>query len=149
MLLIDEADSFLRDRRRARAGWEVTQVNELLTAMERFEGIFIATTNLMEDLDEASLRRFDCKIRFGYLTATQCQQLLGEALASLKAPTEVDPMTVQRLARLDRLTPGDFAMVVRQLRLRGGIPDAVTLVERLAAEIALKRKAEPRKVGFV
>ena len=149
VLLIDEADSFLRDRGRARASWEVTQVNELLTAMERFEGIFIATTNLMDDLDEASLRRFDCKIRFGYLTATQCRQLLDEALAGLKAPVEVDPLTTQRLARLDRLTPGDFAMVVRQLRLRGGIPDAVTLVERLAAEMALKRKAEPRKVGFV
>ena len=149
LLLIDEADSFLRDRRRARAGWEVTQVNELLTAMERFEGIFIATTNLMEDLDEASLRRFDCKIRFGYLTATQCRPLLDEALASLKAPPEVEPLTAQRLARLDRLTPGDFAMVVRQLRLRGGVPDAVTLVERLAAEMALKRTAESRKVGFV
>ena len=149
VLLIDEADSFLRDRGRARASWEVTEVNELLTAMERFEGIFIATTNLMGDLDEASLRRFDYKIHFGYLTATQCHQLLGEALASLKAPAEVDSLTAQRLARLDRLTPGDFAMVVRQLRLRGSIPDAVALVERLAAEMALKRKAEPRKVGFV
>jgi hypothetical protein len=40
-------------------------------------------------------------------------------------------------------------MIVRQLRLRSGVPDAVTLVQRLAAEMALKRKAEPRKVGFV
>jgi len=149
VLLIDEADSFLRDRGRASAGWEVTQVNELLTAMERFEGIFIATTNLMDDLDEASLRRFDHKIRFGYLTAPQCRQLLDEALASLNAPMEVDLPTAQRLERLDRLTPGDFAMIVRQLRLRGGVPDAVTLVQRLAAEMALKRKAEPRKVGFI
>jgi transitional endoplasmic reticulum ATPase len=29
VLLLDEADSFLRDRRAARASWEVTQVNEL------------------------------------------------------------------------------------------------------------------------
>ena len=149
VLLINEADSFLRDRVQASARWEIAQVNELLTAMERFEGIFIATTNLMGDLDEASLRRFDYKIHFGYLTAIQCRQLLDEALTSLKAPTEVDPLTTHRLERLDRLTPGDFAMVVRQLRLRGGTPDAVTVIERLAAELALKRKTEPRKVEFV
>ena len=44
VLLIDEADSFLQDRRGAGHSWEVTQVNEVLTQMENFEGVFIATT---------------------------------------------------------------------------------------------------------
>lgn len=38
VLLIDEADSFLQDRRGAGHSWEVTQVNEVLTQMENFEG---------------------------------------------------------------------------------------------------------------
>ncbi len=48
VLVLDEADSFLRDRHGAHRAWEVTQVNELLTQMEAFEGIFICTTNWME-----------------------------------------------------------------------------------------------------
>ena len=34
MLIFDEADSFLFDRREAVRSWEVTQVNEMLTWME-------------------------------------------------------------------------------------------------------------------
>ena len=58
VLILDEAASFLADRRDARANWEITQVNELLTQMEAHNGVFICTTNLMERLDPASLRRF-------------------------------------------------------------------------------------------
>ena len=61
LLLIDEVDSFLQDRRQAQRSWEVTAVNELLTQMESFSGLFIASTNLMRGLDQASLRRFDLK----------------------------------------------------------------------------------------
>jgi transitional endoplasmic reticulum ATPase len=35
MLVIDEADSLLSDRRGAVRSWEVTQVNEMLTWMEK------------------------------------------------------------------------------------------------------------------
>jgi SpoVK/Ycf46/Vps4 family AAA+-type ATPase len=42
LLMIDEVDSFLRDRDGAHHSWEVTRVNEMLTRMESFGGIFIA-----------------------------------------------------------------------------------------------------------
>jgi hypothetical protein len=64
VLFLDEVDSLLRDRREARHSWETTQVNELLQQMERFPGIFIAATNLMDGLDAAALRRFDFKLHF-------------------------------------------------------------------------------------
>ncbi len=48
VLMLDEADSFLRDRRGANRSWEVTQVNELLVQMEHFDGLFICSTNLMD-----------------------------------------------------------------------------------------------------
>ena len=35
--------------------------------MESFEGIQIFTTNRLKDLDNASLRRFNHKVEFGYL----------------------------------------------------------------------------------
>jgi SpoVK/Ycf46/Vps4 family AAA+-type ATPase len=71
VLLLDEADSFLRDRTGAQQSWEVTQVNEMLTQMESYEGVFICSTNLVENLDSASLRRFDFKIYLDYLTLDQ------------------------------------------------------------------------------
>ncbi|SFV60837.1 ATPase, AAA family [hydrothermal vent metagenome] len=67
VLVFDEVDSFLADRTGAKQSWEVTQVNEMLVQMENFDGIFIATTNLMDNLDRASLRRFDLKLEFSYL----------------------------------------------------------------------------------
>ena len=68
VLLLDEADSFLRSRRMAERNYEVSEVNEMLQGMERFAGVFICTTNLFEELDEAALRRFTFKIRFKPLT---------------------------------------------------------------------------------
>jgi hypothetical protein len=64
VLLLDEADSFLQDRRGAQRTYEVTEVNEMLQGMERFNGIFVCTTNLMDAIDQAALRRFTFKIRF-------------------------------------------------------------------------------------
>ncbi len=58
VLLLDEADSFLRSRHRAERTYEVTEVNEMLQGMERFGGLFICTTNLFDEIDEAPLRRF-------------------------------------------------------------------------------------------
>jgi hypothetical protein len=65
----DEADRFLRDRRGAQRTYEVTEVNEMLQGMERYAGIFICTTNLLESLDQAALRRCTFKIKFMPLTS--------------------------------------------------------------------------------
>lgn len=46
ILLFDEVDSFFRERSYSSQSWEITQVNEFLTQMEKFEGIVICTTNL-------------------------------------------------------------------------------------------------------
>ena len=81
VLLLDEADSFLQDRRGAQRTYEVTEVNEMLQGMERFAGIFVCTTNLMDRIDQAALRRFTFKIRFKPLTAVQREKMfVTEAL---------------------------------------------------------------------
>ena len=67
-LIFDEADSPLADRTGAQRSHEVSQVNDMLTWMESHPLPFACTTNLMDRLDAASLRRFTFKIQMGYLT---------------------------------------------------------------------------------
>jgi len=152
ILLLDEADSLLSDRSHAGQQWEITQVNEILTQMETFSGIFICTTNLMDKLDAASLRRFDFKVKFDYLTPEQrwalfqqeSQRLGGrlpsddEALAKLK----------QQIHRLTKLTPGDFAVVSRQVAVLGKTPEPERVIAVLEQEC--KAKGETfSQIGFV
>lgn len=148
VLMIDEVDSFLQDRRKAQRPWEITEVNELLTQMESFGGVFIASTNLMDNLDQASLRRFDLKLRFGYLRAEQAWELLFRHAAQFGIPLEGTTGQRTALARLGNLTPGDFAAVARQHRFKP-ILDSAALVAALAAECAAKEGSVAGPIGFV
>ncbi len=149
VLLLDEADSFLRDRRKAHRGWEVTQVNELLTRMERYEGIFICSTNLMDDLDAASLRRFDLKIKFDFLSAAQAWLLFEEAVQDGIGGLKEQGRWKQQLAGLDALTPGDFATVLRKNRISGGQLTPQVLLDNLMLEANFKEQGKVRSIGFL
>jgi len=146
LLLIDEVDSFLQDRRGAQRGWEVSLVNEMLTQMESFAGVFIASTNLMDGLDQAALRRFDLKVKFGYLAREQAAAMLRRYCGSMGID-EPDHRELERLARLANLTPGDFAAVVRQSRFNG-IASCETLVAALESECAVKEGSRAG-IGFL
>ena len=146
VLILDEADSFLRAREGAKRGWEITAVNEMLTQMEAFEGIFFATTNLMDHLDAASLRRFDMKINFGFLKQAQRLSLCREVCQSLSL--ELLLTHEARLRELEKLTPGDFENVLRQSRLRP-IRTTDDLLGRLSQEMKLKNLGSSRSIGFL
>lgn len=128
MLLLDEADSFLRDRNQSTHAWEVTLVNELLQRMERFDDILICTTNLYRQLDMAALRRFTFKLEFLPLSETQrLAMFLGEAgLDRDSLEEKVLQDYGDALSMMRDLTPGDFATVKRQCLLLGETlgPDA-------------------------
>jgi hypothetical protein len=145
VLLLDEADSFLRDRQGAHQSWEVTQVNEVLTQVESYGGVFIATTNLMNSLDAAAMRRFDLKIKFDFMRADQIWAMfqdVGQRLGIMGLD-----LVQGRVRRLEHLTPGDFATVASQARFRP-IKTAEAMVDRLEAEIAAKPGLWRRKAGF-
>lgn len=146
LLLIDEIDSFLQDRRGAQRGWEVSLVNEMLTQMESFPGVFIASTNLMDGLDQAALRRFDLKVKFDYLQTGQARELFQRYCCNLGLP-QPQPEQLLRLSGLHQLTPGDFAAVARQNRFRR-LVSTESLVMALAAECALKDGSRAT-IGFV
>lgn len=147
VLVLDEADSFLADRRGAHRSWEVTQVNELLTQMEAFDGIFICTTNLMEKLDPASLRRFAFKVRFDPLTSDQRWSMFQWELLRLGGTGEEAAGLEQQVRGLDRLTPGDFAVAARQFELWGIPASAEHLYGQLLKECEAKG-GRAAKIGF-
>jgi AAA+ superfamily predicted ATPase len=145
VLLVDEVDSFLQDRRGAQHSWESTLVNEMLTQMEAFPGILVASTNLVDNLDPASLRRFDIKVKFGYLTVEQAWGLLERycEVLELSAPNVgLKP----RLARLTQLTPGDFALVARQHEFRP-LASTKMILSSLETELAF-RCGNKTPIGF-
>jgi len=146
ILLIDEVDSFLRDRSLAQRSWEVSQTNEFLTQMEGYQGIFIASTNLRENLDPACLRRFDLKLCFHELLPEQAARLFAAHCAKLGLPAP-SPAESDAVSRLEKLTPGDFATVARQSRFRP-IASAGDFVDLLSAEVAMKSGSPGRTIGF-
>ncbi len=145
VLLIDEVDSFLQDRTQTRHSWEVTQINEMLTQIESFPGILIASTNLIDQLDPASMRRFDIKLHFGYLLPDQASRLLVSYCRNLKLkpPTAAD---LDLAESLEAATPGDFAAVARQHRFQP-FRDAGGLLQAVSAESDLKA-GRSRRIGF-
>ncbi len=148
VLLLDEADSFLSERSSAMYRWEVTQTNELLTQLECFDGIFFATTNLMDKLDPACLRRFSHKIRFDYLKPEQSWNMFVQELIRMGGDMAQAHTLEQQVRKLDCLTPGDFAVVARNCKHEGGNMTAAKLLELLTSEVAVKMQGHGR-VGFV
>src|SRR5256714_10161165 len=148
VLLLDEADSFLRSRRMAERNYEVSEVNEMLQGMERYAGVFVCTTNLFDELDEAALRRFTFKIRFKPLTAEQrVRMFVAEALGGV-----ADAITAEqhdRLVALDQLAPGDYAAVRPQIDILGGTLEPDQFLSQLRTEHRGKPEVRQRRsIGF-
>jgi transitional endoplasmic reticulum ATPase len=145
VLLIDEVDSFLRDRGRVRHSWEVVQVNEMLTQIESFPGILVASTNLIDQLDEASMRRFDIKLHFGYLLPEQAVRLFESHCRNLNLPL---PTTsdIALAYTLDCSAPGDFAAVARRHRFQP-FRSAHDLLLAVQEEVGIRSRGV-RTIGF-
>lgn len=149
VLMLDEADSFLLSRQNAQRSWEISQVNELLTQLEAFDGVIVASSNLFDLIDPAALRRFDYKLRFGYLRPGQRHTLFQRQAECWGVPLRLSPAERQRrLDRLDALTPGDFAAIERRLQALAGQLDDAAMLDALEAELRLKPEARRRAIGF-
>jgi SpoVK/Ycf46/Vps4 family AAA+-type ATPase len=120
----------------------------MLQGMERYAGIFICTTNLFDELDEAALRRFTFKIRFKALTVEQRERMfIAEVLNGDAAALTVEQH--DRLVELDQISPGDFAAVKRQVDILGVgfAPDE--FLAQLETEHKVKPEVRQRRgIGF-
>ena len=109
ILILDEADSFLFDRKYAQRDFECTSTNELLTQLESNEYPVILTTNLKSKLDKASLRRFLFKIKYDYMKEENVK-------AGVKTYFGKDfKLSKEQLKELKYLTAGDFKVAKRKM----------------------------------
>lgn len=149
VLLLDEADSFMQSRQQAVRNYEVSEVNEMLQGMERFNGIFVCTTNLFDRIDEAALRRFSFKIRFLPLKPSQREAMFVDEALDGDAGRMTDAIR-RDLGSMDCLTPGDFATVKRQSVVLGEALTADEFLAQLRQEHAVKPEVRHhRPVGFI
>lgn len=149
VLVIDEADSFLFNRSRAVRSWEISHTNEFLSQMERFRGILICTTNRFEDLDQASVRRFNYKIGFRCLKP-EGNVIFYKKLLSPLTSASLNNEGEDMLENIGDLTPGDFRVVRDRFAI---FPmERVTndmMVQALREESQIKKLQEGKKIlGF-
>ena len=138
-LIFDEADSFLYSRQEASRSWEVTQVNEMLTWMEEHSLPVCFTTNLMDRLDSASLRRFTFHVRFNFMDK--------DAL-SLAYKTFFNFTTIpDHGLKFENLTPGDFAQVKKQAEVLGALDDLDRLIS-LLKDVSQTKPGNSENIGF-
>lgn len=138
MLLIDEIDSFLYRREAGQRSWEVSQVNEMLVQLEHLRTPFVATTNLADNLDPATQRRFTIRATFNAMTPAQASQLF-KARFGIDWPLEWPIHHGQ--------TPGDFAVVAHRANLLAERDPAV-LVRWLRDEIEARGDRARGTMGF-
>ncbi len=137
-LIFDEADSLLADRSGASRNWEVSKVNELLQWMEQAEHPFVCTTNFLDHMDKAAVRRFTFAVQFHTLTPEQAAACFVHYF---------DRPAPKALGRLEGLTASDFSVVQRQLTFLNKLDDDQAVMERLTSSVDLKGLA-PTAIGF-
>lgn len=116
ILLLDEADQFLSTR--SSGGNSADKMhnqmqNIFLEQIERFDGILIATTNLLENFDTAFSRRFNYKIEFKRPNKEQREALW---LKYLPQNAEFDVNSKENLAKVLAeydLSGGQIALVIK------------------------------------
>ena len=138
-LVFDEADSLLQDRRGAHRSWEITQVNEMLTWMEDHPLPVCFTTNLMDRIDQASLRRFTFNVKFEYLDRPGIRHAWRVFFGNDQPPE--DGLSYANL------TPGDFAKARKQADVLGVLDDAARLMDILG-DISMSKPEASGTLGF-
>ena len=131
MLIIDEGDHFISDRSKHRASWETSRTEEMLQQIEGHKYPVVFTTNLIENIDKAAMRRFTYKTKFDYLTTDQVKIAWKDYFPKAKLPTEI---------HLSRLCPGDFATVYKKAEFENYLTDSNKIYQKLEEEQAVKKE---------
>ncbi|AXH13497.1 ATP-binding protein [Halarcobacter bivalviorum] len=153
ILLLNEADQFLSSRTTSNASGSEKMHNQMqnifLEQIERFDGILIATTNLLESLDKAFSRRFNYKIEFKKPNYEQRVELWKKILP-VNLPLSKD-FNLEELAKHE-LTGGQIEMVIKNTAFKIAVEDAPlfknsSFEEQISKELKGNFDSE-NKVGF-
>ncbi|MEN8147660.1 MAG: ATP-binding protein [Campylobacterota bacterium] len=143
ILLLNEADQFLGSRSSGPGGGAEQMHNQMqnifLEQIEQFEGILIATTNLLENIDVAFSRRFNYKIEFKRPNKAQRKKLWTMMLPE-NAPYE-EGFDVEELTKFD-LSGGQINLVVKNCAYA-----VATQKEPLFTMDVFKQEIEKEKKG--
>ena len=118
----------------------------MLAQMEVYNGVFICTTNLVDSMDAAAMRRFNWKVKFSAPTHEGRIKLYSKYFLENKTPSgEVEDC----LCSMDGLCPGDFKAVWQKIRFLPEKPDSLIL-DALKTELSYKKdtSATSNKIGF-
>ena len=153
ILLLNEADQFLSSRTASGASGSEKMHNQMqnifLEQIERFDGILIATTNLLESFDKAFSRRFNYKIEFKKPNYEQRVELWKKLLPS-NLPLS-DEFELEKLAKHD-LTGGQIEMVIKNTAFKIAVDEEPIFTnksfeEQISKELKGNFDSE-NKVGF-
>ena len=143
ILLLNEADQFLGSRSSGPGGGAEQMHNQMqnifLEQIEQFEGILIATTNLLENIDVAFSRRFNYKIEFKRPNKVQRKKLWTMMLPE-NAPYE-EGFDVEALTKFD-LSGGQINLIVKNCAYA-----VATQKEPLFTMDVFKQEIEKEKKG--
>ncbi len=153
ILLLNEADQFLSARSSGNTSSSDKMHNQMqnifLEQIERFDGILIATTNLLENLDKAFSRRFNYKIEFVKPNKNQRIALWKKLLPS-NLPLEKD-FDMEELAKYE-LTGGQIELVIKNTAYKIAVNDnPIFKLEDFKEQITKEQKGQfdsETKVGF-
>ena len=114
ILLLNEADQFLSSRISGEISGSEKMHNQMqnifLEQIEKFDGILIATTNFLENLDKAFSRRFNYKIKFEKPNESQ-RLKLWQKLLPKNLPLESN-FDIKKLAKYP-LTGGQIDLIIK------------------------------------
>ncbi len=119
ILLLNEADQFLSSRTTDSGSSADKMHNQMqnifLEQIEKFDGVLIATTNLLETIDPAFSRRFDYKIEFAKPNYNQRLELWRRMLPENALYCE--NFQIEELAKFE-LTGGQIKVILKNTALR-------------------------------
>ena len=153
VLLLNEADQFLSNRVSGQISGSDKMHNQMqnifLEQIEKFDGILIATTNLLDSIDKAFSRRFNYKIEF--LKPDEKQRIiLWKKLLPSNLPLE-DNFDIKKLSTFT-LTGGQIELVIKNTAYKLAVHDEPLFkIEDFIDEIKKEEKSmfdKDKKVGF-
>lgn len=145
IMLLNESDAIFSKRIQVKNTVDQTMnaiQNIILDELDTFEGILIATTNLMENFDSAFERRLLMKVKFENPEASVRSKIWKNKLSQLEQP-EVD-----QLSQRFELTPAQIENVSKKLMFKEILEedfDANTINELCEAELGVTKRTS---VGY-
>ncbi len=131
VLLFDEADAIFGERSKtndAHDRYANLEISYLLQRIEAYDGVAILTTNLMNNIDTAFLRRVDVAVEFTLPDENERRALWAGGFPPLAPMADLDLDVLARQFRLPGAAIHNVALTAAFLAAEAGTPITMALV---------------------